>query len=470
MVAAVLDQRNDGDSWMLLTPSQQSFSGSEQGLEFYPLCVDLIGTSIFVVVGTFHGRQVRVLIDTGAGLSFISEDLCRDLELTMTPCLDKMIKLGNAGTCSVDKMIKANITLSDLTLDFEPYQLTLPKGIDIIIGCPVLNQPDLWLQPATRTLRILKDQEEHVVNTMDAHDFMSELPTTVSIDSKEGVHSLNYLEVDGETIQYDVEMVSRSAYKKLIILQDQDMLDWDSYTNSKIRGKNCAYASTIAKDRADFVDAHTEASKARANSQEITGAMLLVMDDQDRCLLTLDENKQYGLPHCDVQNKRRKKPGRRPVRNADKLLTEAAQHAATRLLLAGPGGVKMKTMANAGHNRIFAVAGAFTLDAFEPSANAAFFASDELPDNMLRFDRKLLTEPVGGDVENEERYMVYLCQVILDPGMKRIAEAQHTSMWTGIVIQGKRLLPRMTCLRHYTDKLTWRLSARTNDNDVVLAH
>ena len=134
MVAAVLDQINDGDSWMLLTPSQQSFSGSEQGLEFYPLCVDLIGTSIFVVVGTFHGRQVRVLIDTGAGLSFISEDLCRDLELTMTPCLDKMIKLGNAGTCSVDKMIKANITLSDLTLDFEPYQLTLPKGIDIIIG------------------------------------------------------------------------------------------------------------------------------------------------------------------------------------------------------------------------------------------------------------------------------------------------------------------------------------------------
>ena len=86
----------------------------------------------------------------------------------MTPCLDKMIKLGNAGTCSVDKMTKANTTPSDRTLDFEPYQLTLPKGIDIIIGCPVLDQRDLWLQPATRTLRILKDQEKHVVNTMDA--------------------------------------------------------------------------------------------------------------------------------------------------------------------------------------------------------------------------------------------------------------------------------------------------------------
>jgi len=35
--------------------------------------------------------------------------------------------------------------------------------------------------------------------------------------------------------------------------------------------------------------------------------------------------------------------------------------------------------------------------------------------------------------------MVYLCQVILDPGMKRIAEAQHTSLWTGIVkIRGSK--------------------------------
>lgn len=408
-------------------------------MQFNPLCVESFGTSIFVIMGTFHGRQVRVLIDTGAGLSFISEALVKELNLDMIEIQPKQIKLGNAGVCEVNKAIDSSITLSDLTLDIQAHALTLPEGLDVIIGCPVLNRPDLWLQPSTRTLRILKDQTEHVLNCMEESDFFAYVQNTRPKEAAAaGVHILGSLSVsdeDSETaIPYDVEMLPKKQFDKLNALQSRGQLNWDSYTNNKVRGKHCAYASDIAKDRANFVATGKSASKTDRTTVQPEAAMLLINDDsKTQCLLTLGIDGQYALPHAvakTVRSKPNKGKGRRPGRDKDKALASAAQYAATKLMCTGPGLVKLTPLADAGSNRIYAMDRSLSLKSIESSANAKFFAMDELPDNMIPEHRDILEKDVNDSDGNNEKdaNMAYLCQLVLDPGIEQMAEADESAL------------------------------------------
>ena len=47
------------------------------------LCVEFLnlenGTEVFMVTGAFHGQQIAVLLDTGAGLTFIAAEVVNRL-------------------------------------------------------------------------------------------------------------------------------------------------------------------------------------------------------------------------------------------------------------------------------------------------------------------------------------------------------------------------------------------------------
>ena len=59
------------------------------------ICADFFnlenGATVFMVTGALSGQQIHVLLDTGAGLSFISEDIVEQLKLHKTTTGDSWV-------------------------------------------------------------------------------------------------------------------------------------------------------------------------------------------------------------------------------------------------------------------------------------------------------------------------------------------------------------------------------------------
>ena len=94
------------------------------------------GTEVFMVTGAFHGQQIAVLLDTGAGLTFIAAEVVNRLQLKTRTVPPINIRLGNGSVESVNELVEDTFHLNDMAIPVQAYVMSLPHGIQIIVGMP----------------------------------------------------------------------------------------------------------------------------------------------------------------------------------------------------------------------------------------------------------------------------------------------------------------------------------------------
>ena len=84
------------------------------------ICADFFnlenGATVFMVTGALSGQQIHVLLDTGAGLSFISEDIVEQLKLPTKTVPAINIRLGNGSVECVNEVVSTEVHLNNLPI------------------------------------------------------------------------------------------------------------------------------------------------------------------------------------------------------------------------------------------------------------------------------------------------------------------------------------------------------------------
>ena len=132
------------------------------------LCVEFLnlenGTEVFMVTGAFHGQQIAVLLDTGAGLTFIAAEVVNRLQLKTRTVPPINIRLGNGSVESVNELVEDTFHLNNMAIPVQAYVMSLPPGIQIIVGMPTMIELDIWLHPATKRLKVMQHQNDVTLN------------------------------------------------------------------------------------------------------------------------------------------------------------------------------------------------------------------------------------------------------------------------------------------------------------------
>ena len=273
------------------------------------ICVDFLnlenGATVFMVTGALSGQQIHVLLDTGAGLSFISEDIVEQLKLKTKTVPAINIRLGNGSVECVNEVVTTEVHLNNLPIPITAYMMPLPSGIQFIIGMPTMVELDLWLHPASKRIKILQDQKDVTLNYMASPELISEFQTrsvpraglyhmSATGDAVDGAGIANT--ACGNEIEY---MTDKKAFSKLLAAYEQEKLDWSTYTDPSIRGKHCTYAGAIAKDRESYVTEETVAAQCMPTALP-TAAAVICTNDAGEVLLTRKSGGVYTLPQANT--------------------------------------------------------------------------------------------------------------------------------------------------------------------------
>ena len=193
----------------------------------------------FLVRVVLAGFIASGLADTGAGLSFVSSSFVKKHHLTTSKldadeCFD--VRLGNGSTEPVD-LILDNESLSMNSKSFKQrfHVLNLPSGLDCVLGMDFFNANDAWIHPKSKKILFLAPDQ--------SADEAVELHTITEFKTLRRIEELEQL-TDNEGIvglssdsNSDIEFVSDHVYTKLLSLVNKGELDWESYTNDRLRGK-----------------------------------------------------------------------------------------------------------------------------------------------------------------------------------------------------------------------------------------
>lgn len=393
----------------------------------WDLCALEYGKTIFMIPGEVIGQKLAVLLDSGAGLSFISPDVVRRLGLNPTPVDAIQVRLGNAGVCSVTNKVTFTINLSDtIALEIEAFVLGIPNGIDAIIGMPALATPGLWMEPATKRLKLLHDQNDHELAFMSANSFEKKCRSDSPAEGIHLLHAVPDATADGDSSEVvnDYENLPKAQFNKLLSLHRQGKLNgWESYSDPSIRGKHCSYASQIARERTEYCSDHYDHYiNASPKSLKVQPkALIFLRNRENGVFLTQNVDGNYGLPTQDAANIPKK--ARRVQKAKQKQLKIAANYAFARITDLGPDGPALKPFMDCHLGCVFAMDRPISDDEIEPHVNGKFFSEDNLPANMVKEHRTLLTADVHDTDEN-----VFLCELFVNPDVDKLMEADEKAM------------------------------------------
>ena len=134
--------------------------GQEPGATVYT-CPNLVGEST-EVDASVEGVPCRVLLDTGAQISLMSESFCQQLGLVVNP-VDQLLKIKACGDHEVPYLgvVEANLIFGSVKLDYSSYPFLIVSDneynsdVPILIGTNVLKTittvtdrdeslPDAW--------------------------------------------------------------------------------------------------------------------------------------------------------------------------------------------------------------------------------------------------------------------------------------------------------------------------------------
>ena len=109
----------------------------------------------FLVEGSIGDQRVRILIDTGATISFISRSLVKVLTPKLTVKRSELaIVLGNGDTQDTDHYVDVDLRLKHQSFESRLQLLTLPTTFDVIVGMDWLTRYDGRVNARARTLEV----------------------------------------------------------------------------------------------------------------------------------------------------------------------------------------------------------------------------------------------------------------------------------------------------------------------------
>lgn len=240
----------------------------------------------FILRVNLNGNAAAALLDTGAGLSFLSTSFAAKHKFTVNQldadeCFD--VRLGNGTTVPVNQFVSdVGLHLKSDNFRQKFYLLGLPTGLDCIIGMDFLTENDAWVHPKSK--RILFDlggdtSTNKSVEVMAVEQFLLE----EKISHLEKLPTCGVVDVDDGSGN-DYEFVNDKVMKKLLLLMRENRLDWDSYTSPELRGKpvtadDKVLAARIAEERKWSLprSAEKQAAEKTAFKQATKPKLVLVL-------------------------------------------------------------------------------------------------------------------------------------------------------------------------------------------------
>jgi clan AA aspartic protease (TIGR02281 family) len=121
----------------------------------------------FIVHSVINGQKVNLLVDTGATTEYIDDKFARRIGVKVENCRPRSVRLGNNTISIIDKKVETKLRCGeDFSTKVTFYVMkALPAGIDALVGMRYLNDHNIWLNPKTKHMLILgQDQSQlHVV-------------------------------------------------------------------------------------------------------------------------------------------------------------------------------------------------------------------------------------------------------------------------------------------------------------------
>ena len=109
----------------------------------------------FIVAGSIGDQRVRILVDTGATISFITSALVPMLRLKPEVKKSELsVVLGNSETQDTDHYVEVPLTIHSCVLPANLHLLQLPNAFDIIVGLDWLALHDSHVHVRARSLEI----------------------------------------------------------------------------------------------------------------------------------------------------------------------------------------------------------------------------------------------------------------------------------------------------------------------------
>ena len=118
----------------------------------------------FLIAGSIGDQRVRILVDTGATISFIKSTLVP--LLTPLPKVEKSelaVVLGNGETQDTDFFIEADLRVHHCKFDANLHLLELPDAFDVIVGLDWLSKHDGRIRVRDRTLDVRTTMGKRII-------------------------------------------------------------------------------------------------------------------------------------------------------------------------------------------------------------------------------------------------------------------------------------------------------------------
>ena len=109
----------------------------------------------FLVEGSIGDQRIRILIDTGATISFISRSIVKVLTPKLTVKSSELsIVLGNGDSQDTDHYVDTVMRLKHQPFESRLQLLDLPTTFDVIVGMDWLTRYDGRVNARARTLEL----------------------------------------------------------------------------------------------------------------------------------------------------------------------------------------------------------------------------------------------------------------------------------------------------------------------------
>ena len=106
--------------------------------------------NLFIVSAILNGHPVRVLVDTGASISFIAAHFLPKLSIDLNQLSSAedgmVVSLGDSSKSPVSRKLEgAEFVIGKHSSSTDFYLLSLPRGFDVVIGLDWMTKYDVQL-------------------------------------------------------------------------------------------------------------------------------------------------------------------------------------------------------------------------------------------------------------------------------------------------------------------------------------
>ena len=292
----------------------------------------------FIVHSVINGQKVNLLVDTGATTEYIDEKFARRIGVDVDKCRPRSVRLGNNTISIIDKKVDTTLRCGeDFSTKVTFYVMkALPVGIDALVGMRYLNDHNIWLNPKTKRMLILGQNqsqlhvaaiaplnqpraapggEEPSVQHRDDRPPGSARPKehtpsahpTAPPPPQLGLHTMQSSDADAEIMDNDILNVSGKTFKHLLNLMQRNALDFTALermdANLDSISKNKKDKKTRHKQR---LSKHTDLSGQTFRGQKTAfpkGRSAGEQADEDLLEADLDEHlRTIHKPGSDSQS------------------------------------------------------------------------------------------------------------------------------------------------------------------------